>query len=84
MPVFGHVTVKMADSSQHMDTASEAEWQDFLEEGEVTLKEKCGFRTLTRLHKAEGGIINRASIYNTEHGKVFIKYSNRQNVSVYG
>ncbi|ELT87345.1 hypothetical protein CAPTEDRAFT_96293 [Capitella teleta] len=62
-----------------MKTDEDDDWDDFLREGEEILKEQCRLKDLRRIRPVPGGIVNRASVYDSLTGHVFVKYSKRSN-----
>lgn len=48
---------------------------------EDLLREKFHFKEVVKLNDVSGGLVNKASVYATECGKVFVKHSARNNVS---
>ena len=55
--------------------------EDYMKGIEDLLSEQLDYRTVRRQGNVTGGIINKASLYNTHAGQVFVKYANRANVS---
>lgn len=46
------------------------------------LREKFNYKDIVKLNDVSGGLVNKAAVYVTESGKVFVKHSARNNVSL--
>lgn len=45
------------------------------------LRENFHYKDIVKLSDVSGGLVNKAAVYATESGKVFVKHSARNNVS---
>ena len=61
--------------------STESTSEEYLTYLDETIKYELQLKELYKLNDISGGLVNKAAVYATEKGNIFIKYAERENVS---